>query len=103
MVDIDLVDMGFGFGEKTQDSQSMGPNVRSEIGRFDQTNNFTIGACAMIVLMMMVRRSVMAMQRLGLMSGGVMVSMLMLVTMRMVVMVVVVVGMAVRMSGLCIG
>lgn len=95
MVDIDLVDMGFGFGEKTQDSQSMGPNVRSEIGRFDQTNNFTIGARAMIVLMMMVRRNVMVMQRLGLMSGG------MMVTMRMVVMVVV--GMAVRMSGLCIG
>ena len=72
----------------------MGPNVRSEIGRFDQTNNFTIGARAMIVLMMMVRRNVMVMQRLGLMSGGMMVSMLM---------VVMVVGMAVRMSGLCIG
>lgn len=94
IVDGDLVNMSFSFGKKTQNSQSVCTNARSEIGRLDQAGDFQIRARAMMVIVI-IGPCMTVLQGSDIMTVEIQ---------RMMIMpVIVVMSMGVRMNGLFVG
>jgi len=95
IVDGDLVNMSFSFGKKTQNSQSLCTNARSEIGRLDQAGNFQIRARAMMVIVI-IEPCMTVLQGSDIMTVEIQ-------RMMMIMPVIVVTSMGVRMNGLFVG
>ena len=85
MIDFNLMDMGFCLSEEAQNSQSLHTNVWSKIARFDQVDDFQIGACTMRMIVM-IGRCMMRLQGFDIMT--MIIRRMMMVTMTMAVIVV---------------